>query len=143
MSLEVALLNAAMPHKLDDARVPAHVLDAKKARPQQVKDQASRSTQVSNGGFLFTNFDGPNAGTNAGAGTNMNGISNSGTSVGFTIDNNGNFHNFTANPLKSRTTDGPEHQRIDDRHGLRGQLLRHRGGHRRQRQRVLPHHRAR
>ena len=33
----------------------------------------------------------------------MNGISNSGTSVGFAIDNNGNFHNFTVNPLKSRT----------------------------------------
>ena len=33
----------------------------------------------------------------------MNGISNSGTSVGFDIDNNGNFHNFTVNPLKSRT----------------------------------------
>ena len=37
----------------------------------------------------------------AGTGTNMNGISNSGTSVGFAIDNNGNFNNFTVNPLKS------------------------------------------
>ena len=33
----------------------------------------------------------------------MNGISNSGTAVGFDIDNNGSFHNFTVNPLKSRT----------------------------------------
>ena len=33
----------------------------------------------------------------------MNGISNSDTSVGFTIDNNGNFHNFTVNPLKSNS----------------------------------------
>ena len=33
----------------------------------------------------------------------MNGISNKGSSVGFTIDNNGNFSNFVANPLKSRS----------------------------------------
>ena len=33
----------------------------------------------------------------------MNGISNSGTAVGFTIDNNGNFLNFTVNPLKSNS----------------------------------------
>ena len=42
---------------------------------------------------------------NAGAGTNLNGIANSGTAVGFTIDNDGNFHNFTANSpplLRSR-----------------------------------------
>ena len=43
------------------------------------------------------------AGTTAGAGTNQNGISNSGSSVGFTIDNDGNFHNFTVNPLKSNS----------------------------------------
>jgi uncharacterized membrane protein len=54
------------------------------------------------GGYQFLNFDGPNAGTNAGAGSNANGISNSGTVVGFDIDNNGAFHNFTANPLRSR-----------------------------------------
>src|SRR5947209_3080100 len=53
------------------------------------------------GGFNFTNFNGPNAGTNAAAGTNMNGISNSGTAVGFDIDNNGNLSNFTTNPLVS------------------------------------------
>ncbi len=53
------------------------------------------------GGFNFTNFDGPTPGTNAGAGTNMNGISNSGTAVGFTIDNAGNLSNFTTNPLIS------------------------------------------
>jgi uncharacterized membrane protein len=54
------------------------------------------------GGYQFLNFDGPNAGTNAGAGSNDNGISNSGTVVGFDIDNNGGFHNFTADPLRSR-----------------------------------------
>jgi hypothetical protein len=59
--------------------------------------------QVSFGGFQFTNFDGPDPGTNAGAGTNMNGISNNGTSVGFTIGNNGTFTNFLVNPLKSRS----------------------------------------
>jgi uncharacterized membrane protein len=55
------------------------------------------------GGYQFTNFDGLNPGTNAGAGTNANGISNAGTSVGFVIDNNGNFTNFTVNPLKPHT----------------------------------------
>jgi hypothetical protein len=57
---------------------------------------------ASAGGYQFVNLDGPNAGTNAGAGTNLNGISNVGTAVGFTIDNNGNFANFTTNPMKSR-----------------------------------------
>jgi len=45
-------------------------------------------------GYAFMNFDGPNAGTNAGAGTNMNGLSNGRIAVGFDIDNNGSFHNF-------------------------------------------------
>ena len=54
------------------------------------------------GGYRFTNFDGPNAGNTAGTGTNMNGISNLGTAVGFTIANDGTtFTNFTANPLKT------------------------------------------
>ena len=33
----------------------------------------------------------------------MNGIANSGTSVGFAIDNQGNLHDFTGNPRKSKT----------------------------------------
>jgi uncharacterized membrane protein len=53
------------------------------------------------GGYKFLNFNGPNAGTNAAAGSNENGISNSGRVVGFDIDNNGNLHNFTVNPLLS------------------------------------------
>jgi hypothetical protein len=57
---------------------------------------------VSTGGYTFINFDGPNAGTTANSGTNQNGISNSGTSVGFGIDNNGDLHNFTVNPLRSK-----------------------------------------
>ena len=96
-----ALLNAAMPHLVHDARGPVHV-DAKQKHPQG--PSITVLNQASNGGLLFTNFSGPNAGTNTAAGTNMNGISNAGTSVGFDIDNNGNFDNFTVNPLKSRTT---------------------------------------
>ncbi len=53
------------------------------------------------GGYQFVNFDGLNPGANAGAGTDANGIANSGTAVGFTIDNDGNFHNFATNPLRS------------------------------------------
>ena len=37
------------------------------------------------GGYHFTNFDGPFAGNIANAGTNMNGIANDGTAVGFDI----------------------------------------------------------
>lgn len=55
------------------------------------------------GGYQFTNFDGPDAGNTAGAGSNANGISNAGYSVGFDIDNNGNFHNFLVNPLKAHS----------------------------------------
>jgi len=44
--------------------------------------------------YTFTNFSGPGSGTNVAAGTNMNGIANNGASVGFGIDNAGNFTNF-------------------------------------------------
>ncbi len=49
-------------------------------------------------GYQFTNFDGP---TPNGAGTTINGISNTGTVVGFSMANNGVLNNFTANPLTS------------------------------------------
>ncbi len=98
-----ALLNAAMPH-VHELRVagPVHV----EGHPSQGNHQVHGPTntlinRTTSGGFAFTNFDGSSAGSNAGAGTNMNGIANSGTTVGFTIDNSGNFHNFTTNPLKS------------------------------------------
>jgi hypothetical protein len=73
------------------------------------KAQATAATitiinKVKSHGYTFVNFDGPNAGTNAGTGTNMNGIANSGTAVGFTLDNNGNFLNFAVNPLKVSKT---------------------------------------
>ncbi|MFI5456223.1 MAG: hypothetical protein ACHRXM_12315 [Isosphaerales bacterium] len=107
LSLEArALLNAAMPHHVHDVRVSAHVLDVKQHPVQQSQAHGPNVTfidRISNNGYQFTNFDGPTPGTAAGTGTNMNGISNKGAAVGFTIDNNGNFSNFTANPLKSRT----------------------------------------
>ncbi|QEH35756.1 hypothetical protein OJF2_43130 [Aquisphaera giovannonii] len=100
-----ALLNAAMPHHGHAARPAAQV------RVQAHPDHASKPAgppiavlgQAAAGGFRFTNFDLPMTGTNAGAGTNMNGIANNGTAVGFAIDNDGNFHNFAANPLRSNS----------------------------------------
>jgi uncharacterized membrane protein len=49
-------------------------------------------------GYQFTNFDGP---TPNGAGTTINGISNTGTVVGFSTPDNVVLSNFTANPLTS------------------------------------------
>jgi hypothetical protein len=100
------LLSATLPHHTGARPADVHlasvkhrgVVDAKKVHGPTI----TVINKVSSGGYQFLNFDGPNPGTNAGAGTNMNGISNSGTDVGFTIDNNGNFLNFTVNPLKSR-----------------------------------------
>jgi len=101
-----ALLNAALPHHVHDVGVSAHVLDVKQHHVQQSQAHGPSVTfidRISNHGFQFTNFDGPTPGTAAGTGTNMNGISNKGAAVGFTIGNNGSFSNFTANPLKSRS----------------------------------------
>jgi hypothetical protein len=52
---------------------------------------------VNSGGYQFTNFDGPTPNT---AGTTINGISNTGTVVGFTTAAGVNY-NFTADPTKS------------------------------------------
>jgi hypothetical protein len=101
-----ALLSTVMPHHLDKVHDSAVVMNAAHRSVQQSKvhgPSVSILSTVRFGGYQFTNFDGPNPGTNAGAGTNINGISNSGNSVGFTIDNNNNFTNFVANPLKSRS----------------------------------------
>jgi probable HAF family extracellular repeat protein len=54
-------------------------------------------------GYVFTTYDGPNPGNMLNTGTNLNGISNTGTVVGFTIANDGSLTNFTANPLVSPT----------------------------------------
>ena len=93
-----ALLNAAMPHHPHKAHA-ADVADAK--TKANTGPSVTLLGTASAGGYTFLNFDGPNAGNSAGAGTNDNGIANSGTAVGFDIDNNGGFHNFTVNPLKS------------------------------------------
>ena len=94
--------------------------------------------QVSAGGYTFTNFDGPTPGTNAGAGTNLNGISNAGTAVGFTIDNNGGFHNFTVNPLRSRQVRALNINGSTTAMAFGTNRARRGGGHRRQRARLHP-----
>jgi probable HAF family extracellular repeat protein len=104
-----ALLNGAMPHAVHAEGVPAHI-HAENHNNHQPSMMGGMMGGVnvtidgtaSAGGYQFVNLDGPNAGTNAAAGTNLNGIANNGTAVGFTIDNNGNFANFTTNPMKSR-----------------------------------------
>ncbi len=104
---ERVLLNASMHHDLHAPQVAAEVQveghQNHGSKPKLPGPTITVLSKVSAGGFKFTNFDGPTPGTNAGAGTNQNGISNSGTSVGFTIDNSGGFHNFAVNPLKSNS----------------------------------------
>jgi hypothetical protein len=100
-----ALLNAAMPHPMQQVRAPAHVSATNLARIHQSRSNGPNITLLNTtGGYRFTNFDGPTPGTVAGTGTNMNGIANSGTAVGTTIGNNGTFINFTVDPLRARTT---------------------------------------
>ncbi|HZW29856.1 MAG TPA: hypothetical protein VFF52_04060 [Isosphaeraceae bacterium] len=100
-----ALLNAAMPHHAPEHRVPAHVFDAKThgSQPNTSSSNVTLLNAVNSHGYEFLNLDGPTPGTNAATGTNLNGISNGGTSVGFTIDNQMNLLNFTTNPLRSKT----------------------------------------
>ncbi len=103
-----ALLSAAPLHAIHDVRVPAHVVDAKSHADHDSQTSGPKITildGVLSDGYHFTNFDGPTPGTAAGAGTNMNGISNGGTPVGFTISNDGSFHNFEVDPLKSTTAE--------------------------------------
>ncbi len=100
------LLSAGMPKHGHVPGASAEVRNAHHHGHAQSRMEGPSITsinRVSFDGFQFTNFDGPSPGNTAGTGTNMNGISNSGSSVGFTIDNNGNFLNFVTNPLKSRS----------------------------------------
>ena len=103
---ERVLLNAAMPHVLHNPHVSAEVRpehhENKKLKQKVTPPSITVLGTASAGGYTFTNFNGPNAGTNTGAGTNQNGISNLGFSVGFSIDNNGGFHNFDVNPYKNK-----------------------------------------
>src|SRR6516164_5675684 len=57
-------------------------------------------TPIPSGGYTFTNFDFSPL-TAPATGSNVNGISNSGTVVGVTVDANGapTFVNFSGNPL--------------------------------------------
>ncbi len=55
-------------------------------------------------GYTFTDFDFPNSGNAAGAGTNVNGIGNNGAAVGFSIGDNGEFTNFVRNAGGSYST---------------------------------------
>jgi probable HAF family extracellular repeat protein len=58
----------------------------------------SQAAPIVSDGYVFTNFNFPNAGNAAAAGTNANGIANNGAAVGFSIDNNGDFSNFVREP---------------------------------------------
>jgi hypothetical protein len=99
------LLNGAMPHPIpgEGVNLPIHVQSQNNGQRSMMGGvNVTVLGTAGAGGYQFINLDGPNPGTNAGAGTNLNGISNAGTAVGFTIDNNGNFANLTTNPMKSR-----------------------------------------
>jgi hypothetical protein len=101
------LLSAVMPHHSHGLRGSAQV-HVNARLPRHAVHQTSLGSitilsQVSAGGYTFTNFDGPNQGTKSGTGTNMNGIANSGMSVGFVMDNGGNLNNFATNPLNSNS----------------------------------------
>jgi hypothetical protein len=54
--------------------------------------------------YQFFSFDGPGDIT---GGTTVNGISNGGVAVGFTVDAMGNLHNFTYNTMTKTTTSLP------------------------------------
>jgi hypothetical protein len=100
-----ALLSTVPLHAMHDVRVPAQVVHAKHhtdAKAALSGPQITILNRVFSGGYEFTNLDGPTPGTSAGTGTNLNGISNAGTSVGFNILSGGGFQNFEVNPLKSR-----------------------------------------
>jgi hypothetical protein len=92
---ERAMLNATLPTVNHLAVVSQQSVQLAKVVPPVV---TLVGTAV-NKGFTFVNFDGPNGGTAAGQGTNINGISNTGIGVGFTIGATGNFTNFTASTL--------------------------------------------
>lgn len=97
-----ALLSVVMPGDVrtshaDIATTGRHHNDSQKAEGPSITALGTAEA----GGYTFLNFDGPSPGNTAGAGTNMNGIANSGTAVGFTINNSGGFKNFVVNPLRS------------------------------------------
>jgi len=93
-----ALLSVASPRHL---QVPG-IVHAAATRPVNVVITPLSSTPLPRAGnYRFFNFDGPTPGTNANTGTNINGISNSGLTVGYTISNNATNTNFVARPRYS------------------------------------------
>ncbi len=104
---ERALLSSGLRSHVHEARVSPELLAAKhKLSALQTGSPAiTILNTVTSQGFRFTNFDGPNAGHVAGAGTMINGVANSTTVVGFTIANDGTtLTNFTANPPLTKYT---------------------------------------
>jgi hypothetical protein len=98
------LLSAVLPHDAHSSHVSAHVDDMKQKGHQDARMAGPKITilnETTFDGYKFINFNGPNAGNMAGAGTNMNGISNTGISVGFDLENNGDLANFTTVPTKN------------------------------------------
>jgi hypothetical protein len=107
-----------MPPRATPIPVPARVSHTTHTAPAHVSHTTHNSTQqarshglaimsrATSGGYRFTNFNGPTPGpvAVAGTGANMNGITNSGTAVGFTIGDGGTYVNFTAQPLRSKAT---------------------------------------
>jgi hypothetical protein len=103
-----ALLDAALPHHRDHARVPAHVVKVNYPDFPQAKQPGPTITvigHVAAGSYEFTNFDGPPPEKSTAALTLMLGISNRGTTVGHSTDQEHylNRLQFTANPLKSNS----------------------------------------
>lgn len=94
---------AALVVVLITGLVPCRAADTSSS-PATTPGQSSQFTILGRTvGYTFLNINGPNAGTNAGAGTNLNGLSNLGVSVGFDIDNNGGFHNFVGDVFGTPT----------------------------------------
>jgi hypothetical protein len=86
---------------------PAHAAHTTHTSTPQARSHGLAITsRTTSGGYRFTNFNGPTQGPAAvaGTGTNVNGIANSRTVVGYTIGTTGTYTNFTADPLRSKTT---------------------------------------
>jgi uncharacterized membrane protein len=103
-----ATLDAALRHHRDQAGVPAHVIKLNYRNFPKAKQPGPTVTvigHVAAGSYEFTNFDGPLPANSTAASTTMLGISNRGTTIGYSTDlkQYSNYLNFTANPLKSNS----------------------------------------
>jgi uncharacterized membrane protein len=98
---------SAGPH-CDQAGVPAHVVKANDRNFPKAKQPGPTVTvigHVAAGSYEFTNFDGPLPEKSTATVTTISGISNRGTTIGYSTDSKqySNYLNFTANPLKSNS----------------------------------------